>query len=96
MMSRNGQYEVTQTTKTRKNQRQNGNYKSIIGIGTGNGIFLGKPLEENPENCSRVGVEENLTEPMEQCRTVLPIKGKTLHFWVFSEGIFDTLFFFKS
>lgn len=67
MMSRNGQYEATQTTKTRKNQRQNGNYKSIIGIGTGNGIFLGKPLEENPENCSWVGVEERTHGTVSHC-----------------------------
>lgn len=67
--------------------------KSVIGTGTENGNILGKPLKENQKSAARG--KNSLMEFMKQYHIVLPIKGKSLHFWVFSERIFDTLVFEK-
>ena len=68
-------------------------YKAITGTGIGNGIYLGKPLEENQKTAAGGGWRD-LMGFMKQYHIVSPVKAKTLHFWVFSEGILDTLFFF--
>lgn len=69
--------------------------KSIISTGTGNGIFLGKPLEENQKTAAGEGQggekPHGIQETVPHC---VACKRETLHFWVFSEGIFDTLIFF--
>lgn len=69
-------------------------YKAIIGTAIGNGIYLGKPLEENQKTAAGGGWGD-LMGFMKQYHIVSPVKAKkTLHFWVFSEGILDTLFLF--
>ena len=67
-------------------------YKSIIGTGRGNGIFLGKPLEENQKTAA--GEEWGPHGIHEQYCIVSPVKVKILYFWVFSGRILDTLFLF--
>ena len=50
--------------------------KSIISPGTGNGIFLRKPLEENQKTAVGEGPGGgSLMECMEQYHIVQPIKG---------------------
>lgn len=51
--------------------------KSIISAGTGNGIFLRKPLEENQKTAAREGQGwGSLMEFMKQYHIVWPLKGK--------------------
>lgn len=68
-------------------------YKAIIGTAIGNGIYLGKPLEENQKTAAGGGWGD-LMGFMKQYHIVSPVKAKTLHFWCSLKEYWILLFFF--
>lgn len=68
-------------------------YKSIIGTGTGNGIFLGKPLEENQKTASGVGGPHGFHETVPHC---IAYKGKLYISGYFLKEYLILGFFFKA